>query len=156
MRNGLLPGLNTSRLIQLMRASTDLPSTDPEILSQGTGELPAGKRTGWVIPDWFQTRHDLRLGPAQALLPKVHAEVGAVDVFLHDSDHSYTHMMFEMSLAWHFVRPGGWILADNIEQNQSFADFVRATGGGMLVVSSYVRPERIWQHGITQKPSVRA
>ena len=163
VETGVLNGFSSAFILLAMEhnakgklISIDLPSTDPEILSQGTGELPAGKRTGWVIPDWLQTRHDLRLGPAQALLPKVLAEVGAVDVFLHDSDHSYTHMMFEMSLAWHFVRPGGWILADNIEQNQSFADFVRATGGRMLVVSSYLRPERIWQHGITQKPSVRA
>jgi len=133
--------------------SIDLPSTDPEILSQGTGELPTNRKTGWAIPAALRGRHDLRLGPAQDLLPKALAELGTLDVFLHDSDHSYTHMMFEMSLAWHFVRPGGWILADNIEQNESFTDFVRATGGRKMIVSSFLKPDRTWQHGITQKPT---
>jgi predicted O-methyltransferase YrrM len=162
VETGVLNGFSSAFILLAMEhnakgklISIDLPSDDPHIISQGTGELPAGKRTAWVIPDWLRSRHDLRLGPAQTLLPEVLAEVGAVDIFLHDSDHSYTHMMFEMSLAWHFVRPGGWILADNIEQNLAFTDLVRATGGRCLIVSSYLRPERIWQHGITQKPNVR-
>jgi predicted O-methyltransferase YrrM len=104
----------------------------------------------------LRSRHDLRLGPAQELLPKALAEVGTVDVFLHDSDHCYAHMMFEMSLAWSFIHPGGWIVADNIEQNDSFADFVRATGARNMVVSSYLSPDRTWQHGLAQKPRDRA
>ena len=104
----------------------------------------------------LRARHDLRLGPAQELLPRALAELATVDVFLHDSDHSYTHMMFEMSLAWHFVRPGGWILADNVEQNASFEDFARSAGGRNMIVSSYLRPDRTWQHGLLQKPPVRA
>ena len=160
VETGVLNGFSSAFILLAMEhnshgrlISIDLPSTDPEILSQGTGELPTNRKTGWAIPDSLRGRHDLRLGPAQDLLPKAFAELGTLDVFLHDSDHSYTHMMFEMSLAWHFVRPGGWILADNIEQNESFTDFVRATGGRKMIVSSFLKPDRTWQHGITQKPT---
>jgi predicted O-methyltransferase YrrM len=159
VETGVLNGFSSAFILLAMEhnqigklVSVDLPCTDPEILSQGTGELPVGKTTGWVVPDFLRHRHSLRLGPAQELLPKVFAEEQLVDVFLHDSDHCYTHMMFEMCLAFHFVRPSGWILSDNIEQNAAFYDLVRATGGRHLVVNSFLSPERTWQHGIIQKP----
>jgi predicted O-methyltransferase YrrM len=159
VETGVLNGFSSAFVLLAMEhnsagslISIDLPSEDPEILSQGTSELPKGRATGWAIPDRLRDRHDLRLGPAQELLPRALAEVGSMDVFLHDSDHSYTHMMFEMALAWRYLRPGGWVLADNIEQNEAFADFARATGGRCMVVSSYLRPDRTWQHGLTQKP----
>jgi predicted O-methyltransferase YrrM len=163
VETGVLNGFSSAFILLAMEhnangklVSIDLPSVDPEILDQGTGELPTGKRTGWAIPDSLRRRHDLRLGPAQELLPRAFAEMGAIDVFLHDSDHSYTHMMFEMSLAWGYLRAGGWVLVDNIEQNESFHDFVRATGSRKLIVNSYLRPGRTWQHGLAQKPSLRA
>lgn len=158
IETGVLNGFSSAFILLAMEHNTagklisiDLPSSDPEILDQGTGELPVDRKTGWAIPKSLRTRHDLRLGPAQVLLPQALAEVGSLDVFLHDSDHSYTHMMFEMSLAWRYLRPGGWLLADNIEQNESFNDFVRSTGGRKIAISSYLRPDRTWQHGITQK-----
>jgi predicted O-methyltransferase YrrM len=161
IETGVLNGFSSAFILLAMEhnargklISIDLPSTDPEILRQGTGELPLGKQTGWAIPDSLRGRHELRSGPSQELLPKALSEVGTVDVFLHDSDHCYTHMMFELSLAWSFIRPGGWVVADNVEQNDCFVDFARATGARKLVVSSYHRPDRIWQHGLAQKPSV--
>jgi len=159
VETGVLNGFSSAFILLAMEhnakgklISIDLPTSDPRILRQGTGEIPAGKETGWAIPDALRRRHELRLGPAEVLLPTAFAELRSADIFLHDSDHSYTHMMLELSLAWQFVRRGGWILVDNIEQNHAFADFVRATDARSMVVNSFVRPERTWSHGIIERP----
>ena len=71
-----------------------------------------------------------------------------VDVFFHDSDHSYTHMMFEMSLAWYHLKREGWLVVDNIESNAAFADFARGVRAEPLEVASFDTPERVWKHGL--------
>jgi predicted O-methyltransferase YrrM len=131
--------------------SIDLPSTDQVILDQGNRRMPAGRTPGWLIPAYLRDRHRLTIGPAQTALPHVLAELGAVDVFLHDSDHSYPHMMFEMGLAWGYLRRGGWLLCDNIEANTAWRDFSGATGGSPYDVASFDSPARVWKHGLLQK-----
>lgn len=131
--------------------SIDMPPFDDRIIAQGTNPLPKGKSPGWVIPAALRQRHRLLLGPAQILVPKVLAEQGPIDVFLHDSDHCYQHMMFELSLAWHYLRPGGWLVCDNVEQNMAFADLTRGVNCPGIVVASFDSPKRIWRHGLVQK-----
>lgn len=158
VETGVLNGFSSAFILLAMQhnragrlISIDLPSDDPVIIAQGTTELPKDQSTGWAIPNSLRSRHDLRLGPAQLLLPAALDELKQIEAFLHDSDHCYTHMMFELALSWPYVRPGGWVLCDNVEQNEAFADFTRATGSRKMVVNSYLRPDRTWQHGITQK-----
>ena len=132
--------------------SVDLPPVEQRILDQGTPPLPEGKSCGWIIPPYLRNRHDLLLGPAEELLPQVFAKQTSVDVFLHDSDHSYSHIMFEIGLAWRYLVPGGHILVDNVEQNASFADFTRGVEAPSMVVSTFDGPDRVWQHGVLRKP----
>jgi predicted O-methyltransferase YrrM len=132
--------------------SVDLPPVEQRIIEQGTRPLPKDRSPGWAIPDRLRRYHDLRLGPAEFLLPQVFSEVKTVDAFLHDSDHSYSHMAFEMGLAWRFIAPGGWLLADNVEQNKSFEDFTVGVGVERFVVASFDSSERTWQHGMCRKP----
>jgi len=131
--------------------SVDLPPVDQRILDQGTRPLPAGKTPGWLVPDYLRARHDLRLGKAQVLLPQVLAEQGRVDIFLHDSDHDYAHLMFEVCLAWGYLKPGGSIIVDNIEQGSAFADFSRGVEAQHFIVSTFDNPQRTWQHGVVLK-----
>jgi hypothetical protein len=132
--------------------SIDMPPEDPKIIAQGTTRLPQGKSPGWLIPSDLRDRHNLLLGSAQVLLPQVLSQHSPPDAFLHDSDHCYSHMMFELSLAWHYLRPHGWLLCDNIEQNTAFTDFVKGVGCKESIISSFDGPERVWKHGLVQKP----
>ncbi|MBF0627494.1 MAG: class I SAM-dependent methyltransferase [Magnetococcales bacterium] len=129
--------------------SIDVPPLgDERITQQGTNPLPAGKSSGWVIPDGLRSRHRLVLAPAEQALPGVLAEYGAIDIFLHDSDHTYPHIMFEVGLAWKYLRPGGWIIIDNIEQNDAFDHFVVGVKGNGFSLASFDGPERLWKHGL--------
>jgi predicted O-methyltransferase YrrM len=132
--------------------SVDIPPADARILAQGNSPLPAGASPGWVIPDYLRDKHVIHFGRAEELLPQLFQDVGPVDVFLHDSDHSYTHMMFELSLAWINVRAGGWVVCDNLEANQSFYNFARGAGVESTVLASFDSPERTWRHGLIRKP----
>ena len=131
--------------------SVDLPPADARIFEQGTGHLPQGRGPGWLIPSMVRSHHRLRLGDAKTLLPELMAEHHPLDAFLHDSDHCYTHMMFELSLAWLYLRSGGWLLCDNVEQNTAFSDFARGVSGRERVIASFDSPDRVWKHGLMQK-----
>jgi predicted O-methyltransferase YrrM len=158
VETGVLNGFSSAFVLLAMQHnsagtlhSIDLPPVDERIRMQGTGPLPQGKAPGWAIPDGLRTRHCLLLGDARVLLPQILERQGPIEVFLHDSDHSYEHMMFEMALAWPYLRPGGWLLCDNVEQNSAFADFVRGVNANSSVVASFDSPERTWKHGMARK-----
>jgi predicted O-methyltransferase YrrM len=158
VETGVLNGFSSAFILLAMEHnrtgtlySVDLPPVDERILAQGTGPLPQGKTPGWSIPDRLRMRHKLSLGDSRILLPRMLQAHAPVDVFLHDSDHSYEHMMFEMALAWHYLRPGAWMLCDNVEQNEAFFDFVRGTGASSFVAASFDSPERMWKHGMARK-----
>ncbi|MGD0177538.1 MAG: class I SAM-dependent methyltransferase [Candidatus Bathyarchaeia archaeon] len=57
------------------------------------------------------------------ILPKVLSEIGEVDIFIHDSEHTYNNMMFEYPTAWHTVRAGGVLLSHDVGWNSAFSDF---------------------------------
>jgi predicted O-methyltransferase YrrM len=78
---------------------------------------------GRLVPESLYDRWELHLGPSKALLPKV-AEKGGVDIFIHDSDHTYANMTAEFEKAWDLVKPGGFIVSDDSSMNDSVLDFV--------------------------------
>lgn len=131
--------------------SVDLPPAEQFILDQGNRTMPQGSTSGWLIPRYLRDRHRLHIGRAQEELPRLLSEMGSLDVFLHDSDHSYQHMMFEMGLAWDYVNRGGWLLCDNIEANSAWTDFTAGVGGRPYTVFSFNTPERVWKHGLMRK-----
>ena len=95
--------------------SIDLPSP----------ELPLGKEPGWIVPEHLRKRWDLRLGKSSDLLPGLLKEVTEVDIFLHDSEHSYENMHWEYKTAWEYIRKGGLLLSHDISQNSAFRDFAK-------------------------------
>src|SRR5262249_38966522 len=43
--------------------------------------VPAGKTTGWIVPEFLKHRWDFRIGDSKILLPKLLSELGSIDVF---------------------------------------------------------------------------
>ncbi|MGH9679309.1 MAG: class I SAM-dependent methyltransferase [Candidatus Acidiferrales bacterium] len=88
--------------------------------------LPPGREPGWVVPDWLRGRWQYHRGDSTQLLPKLLRELPPLDLFTHDSLHTYEHMKFEFEEAFPFLRPGGILIADDALWNESFWDFARA------------------------------
>jgi predicted O-methyltransferase YrrM len=82
--------------------------------------LPAGCRAGWLVPPELRSRFELVLGDARRTLPVELPRLGSVDLFVHDSLHTFRHMSFEYRLAWRHLRPGGLLVSDDVFWNPAF------------------------------------
>jgi len=87
--------------------------------------LPSGRPPGWVVPNWLKAQWQLIIGDARDLLPRLLGELGTVDIFIHDSLHTYEHMFWEFRAAYPSLRPGGLIISDDAAWNSAFPEFCR-------------------------------
>jgi predicted O-methyltransferase YrrM len=85
--------------------------------------IPEGKSSGWMVPEAYRKRFELQNGDAKLLLPKLVDGMPTIDMFYHDSDHTYNHMMFEFREAKRKIVPGGLIVADDISWNAALWNF---------------------------------
>ncbi|PYK09095.1 MAG: hypothetical protein DME65_12820 [Verrucomicrobia bacterium] len=51
----------------------------------------------------------------------------SLDMFLHDSSHSYRHMLWEFRQFWPRLRDGGLLLSHDVQMNAAFPEFVTNT-----------------------------
>jgi predicted O-methyltransferase YrrM len=108
--------------------SVDLPPEAWKGTAYGerdTVALPEQQRTGWVVPVELRPRWRLHLGDTKALLPGIVAGASPVDLFLHDSEHTYETMIFEYRTVWPFLRESGVLASDDVGWNRAFGDFAR-------------------------------
>ena len=95
---------------------------------KGGGVIPADQDPGWLVPDELRARWDLRIGRSQEVLPPLLQELGQIDFFMHDSEHSYECMQFEMRLAGEHLAPKAPLVVDDANWNSAFEEFVRSRG----------------------------
>lgn len=87
---------------------------------------PTGREPGWIVPERLHSRWQLHIGDAVKVLPELFREIGEVDIFIHDSLHTYEHMKFELGLAYPYTKRGGLLLADDALWNSAFVEFAQA------------------------------
>lgn len=51
----------------------------------------------------------------------------SIDMFLHDSSHSYRHMLWEFRQFWPRLRDGGLLVSHDVQMNAAFPEFMAAT-----------------------------
>jgi predicted O-methyltransferase YrrM len=83
----------------------------------------ADKHVGALVPLDLRERWHLHRGPAKRVLPNLVSSTKEVDIFVHDSLHTYHHMNFEFETVWPKVRRGGAVVADNVDLNEAFDHF---------------------------------
>ena len=135
VETGALHGLTSAFILEAMRIngsgvliSLDLPSTYEDGPANQDGfddTLPPELPPGWVVSEKLRQYWDLRLGSSADLLPGICSDDAPIDIFPHDSEHTYETMRLEFDLAWPAIREGGLLAADNIDCNTSFFDFCR-------------------------------
>jgi predicted O-methyltransferase YrrM len=75
---------------------------------------------GIAVPEALRGRWKLHRGSSRRVLPELLAGSGDVDLFVHDSLHTYRNMRREFEKIWPRLRTGGVILADDVERNRAF------------------------------------
>jgi hypothetical protein len=95
---------------------------------KGGAVVPADQEPGWLVPKQLRGRWDLRLGRSQVVLPPLLRELGQIGFFMHDSEHSYECMRFEIDLASEHLAPGAPLVVDDANWSSAFDEFVRSRG----------------------------
>lgn len=124
VETGVASGVSTSVILKAMSVngtgklySIDLaasPETDPFV------RLPPGKQPGWLVPNELKARWEFHAGKSSDILPVLLPKLGSIDVFIHDSLHTYENMRYEYHEAYPYVRSGGVIASDDITWNNAW------------------------------------
>jgi hypothetical protein len=135
-----LEALETNHLGHL--SSIDLPPP----LDQNRLDVEIGA----AVTDALKGRWTLIEGSSRRRLPGLLQELGTIDMFVHDSRHTRRNILFELQQAWDVIRPGGFLLADDVHGNAGFQDAVRAFGGPPSIVCA--SDDGRGMFGIIRKP----
>ena len=129
VETGIARGMSTAMILSALAANGKGRLTSFDI-TEDVGHLVDVRLRGrWdkiVLPsDPPQAR--LQLAKALAELPKI-------DLFLHDSDHSSAHQIFEFELAFQRFTPEGVLLSDDVEGTGAF-DLATPPGWRLLALA---------------------
>jgi len=136
LETGVFDGRSSALILAAMArnevgelVSIDLPAIheipDATDRIRGGSSLPKGCDPGWLVPEYLRERYRLRLGDSKELLPSLLRQYGKIDVFLHDSLHTYEHQWFEYRTVWPHMVEGGLFLSDDIFWSAAFHRFAR-------------------------------
>jgi hypothetical protein len=81
--------------------------------------------TGVAVTDECRGRWSYVEGSSRQRLPALVADVGQVDLFIHDSLHTARNTLFELEQIASVLSPGGVMLVDDIKSHTGFATFAR-------------------------------
>lgn len=122
IETGVGNGITTAFILQALKlnGAGELWSIDlPPLGSNGSGHL---------VPKDLKSRWHLIKGRTREKLPALAGRLGSVDLFVHDSLHTYRNMRFEFETVWPYLSPGGIIVSDDIAMNRAFEDFFGSKG----------------------------
>ncbi len=128
VETGVCNGYSSSIILKALKDndkgklySIDLPALANETERTAAVVAP-NKKPGWLIPQKFKDRWEFYKGNTFYQTPKALKKAQKIDIFLHDSLHTYEAMMFEFSIAWKHLKQNGILLADNVNFNNAFKD----------------------------------
>lgn len=120
VETGVAYGLSSMYVLQALEENNKgfLYSIDSVFSPWQTKEM-----IGSVIPSNLKHRWKFNFGSSSEKLNDLMSSLNSVDIFLHDSLHTYKNMMFEFDTAWPFIAKNGFLISDDIGDNNAFYDF---------------------------------
>ncbi len=101
--------------------SVDLPNKENNIMDDGAKTSTGIYETGFLVPDYLKKNWILKIGDSLKCLPEITKKVKHIDVFLHDSLHTYDHVSSELKIVYPKTKKESVILCDNIDKDSGFA-----------------------------------
>lgn len=136
VETGVARGVTTRVLLEALPEGGRLWSIDLPPLAS-----PWADQVGVAVPPDLGARWSYVRGSSRRELPRVLAQARTVDIFLHDSLHTRPTVIFELRAAWSRLRPGGFIVADDVELNAAFSCFAAASGSPWWTVAKHERKD---------------
>lgn len=104
-------------------------------------DLPRTSDVGHVVPDELTERWELQLGRSDETLEPMLDDLGGVDVFMHDSEHSYETISYELRTVFPHLRSPGVLIVDDVTWNTAFAEFTAEHELPEHVNTDYLGPD---------------
>lgn len=79
---------------------------------------------GCLVPEFLRQDWNLLLGKSRDILPPLCEHLGEIDLFFHDSEHTYQNMAEEYETVWPYIRKNGILASHDVDWNNAFSDFV--------------------------------
>ena len=154
VETGVYRGISSALILGALRDnnrgklySIDLPQTKytSESGIVDFSPLSGRERTGFAIPEDLKSRWELVLGDSKIELPKLLDKLGTVDMFYHDSEHTYSMMTWEYETVFPFLADNSILSSDDVNWNLAFQDFcamhkivpnIVAERGGYSIINS--------------------
>ena len=108
-------------------------------------------QTGVAVTDACRSRWTYLEGESRRRLPPLVAEVGQVQLFIHDSLHTARNTLFEMEQAASVLTPGGVMLIDDIRGHDAFITFEKRHPEYRTLRCS--TPDRVGGFGVVVYPA---
>jgi predicted O-methyltransferase YrrM len=89
-------------------------------------ELSAECDQGALVPEQLRLQFVPMRGKVEDFLKREQLP-SPIDMFLHDSSHSYRHMLWEFRQFWPRLRDGGLLVSHDVQMNAAFPEFVART-----------------------------
>jgi len=82
---------------------------------------------GVVVPDELKSNWDLKIfeNDVKNSFKKLVSSIPEIDMFLHDSDHTYNWQYFEYSTVLNKIKEGGLFMSDDVDNSYAFIDFYK-------------------------------
>jgi predicted O-methyltransferase YrrM len=123
VETGVAHGLSSRSMLEALKRSGDgrLWSIDlpPMTIHDRQGEVAV------AVTDDLRKRWSYLEGSSRSRLPPLLAQLGQIDMFCHDSLHSTRNVLWELTTAWRALRPGGFVVVDDVDCNWGFERFLK-------------------------------
>jgi len=97
------------------------------------------EKFGIAIPSELKKRQQLIIGKSTEELKKLLKEDTKIDIFMHDSLHTYKYMMEEFHIAWPFIKNQGFLVSDDVSDNNAFLDFSEKVGKKPIIIFDEIK-----------------
>jgi predicted O-methyltransferase YrrM len=124
IETGVANGVTSSFILQALEKNGkgELHSIDLQPLS-----VYDGSEVGSFVPENLRQRWHLQFGSSKRLLPKLARQLEHIDIFIHDSLHSYHNVRRELKSVTPYLAGSYAVLVDNIVGNSAFTEWTSRT-----------------------------
>lgn len=132
METGVAYGVTSTFILKAMQVnnsgtlhSVDLPSS----------QRGAEQAVGILIPETLRERWQLYRGVSRRLLPRLLPKLRPVELFIHDSMHTYRNMLWEFHTVRPYLAARGALISDDVSANAAFLEWVNSVQPDFWAVS---------------------
>ena len=142
IETGVCYGASSAYILEALHANGE-----GELYSIDLGNTQDEPPSDFLVPSALQDRWHLRIGDSKRVLPRLLAELGEIDLFHHDSLHTYDHMMWEYKTAFPRLSPAGALSSHDVNAILSLRRPLRASPFSVFCEEHQLRAETIFNFG---------